>query len=128
MADGKDVLTAKLDEIVPDDGHGFQFKTAFARLSSLFDAEMNPQAVILEIDAMIKELRSRLSHDPVPRQKIEILNKYIFEEKGYICAGNTGLYFYGKAEKEEAGQKDAAILLSAGGLIKNKKGDRKSVV
>jgi regulator of sirC expression with transglutaminase-like and TPR domain len=112
----------KLDAVMPDDGREFHYKTAIIGLSALVDPQMNPQAVSLEIENIIKDLRARLAHDPAGKEKIEIISKYLFEEKGFSCDAVQERFFLSGLKTDTIGTKEAALKLSIGSVLKNKSG------
>lgn len=53
--------------------------------------QLDPQAVLAEIDALADRLRRRLHADVAPMQKLRLLNRYFFNELGF--AGNVNDYY-----------------------------------
>ncbi|MFY9510797.1 MAG: tetratricopeptide repeat protein [Rubrivivax sp.] len=55
------------------------------------DPDLDPLAVVSQIDLLADRLRRRLPADAVPLQKLRLLNRYFFQELGF--AGNVNDYY-----------------------------------
>jgi regulator of sirC expression with transglutaminase-like and TPR domain len=53
--------------------------------------ELDPQAVLADLDALGERLKRRIPADAVPVQKLRFLNRYFFQELGF--AGNVNDYY-----------------------------------
>jgi regulator of sirC expression with transglutaminase-like and TPR domain len=53
--------------------------------------ELDPQAVLSDLDALGERLKRRIPADAVPVQKLRFLNRYFFQELGF--AGNVNDYY-----------------------------------
>ncbi len=53
--------------------------------------QLDPQAVLADIDALAERLKRRLPADVAPMQKLRLLNRYFFQELGF--AGNVNDYY-----------------------------------
>ncbi len=52
---------------------------------------LDPQGVLMEIDALSERLRQRIPSDAAPLQRLRYLNRYFFQELGF--AGNVNDYY-----------------------------------
>jgi regulator of sirC expression with transglutaminase-like and TPR domain len=52
---------------------------------------LDPQGVLMEIDALSERLRQRIPSDAVPLQRLRYLNRFFFQELGF--AGNVNDYY-----------------------------------
>lgn len=53
--------------------------------------QLDPQAVLADLDALADRLKRRLPADVAPMQKLRLLNRYFFQELGF--AGNVNDYY-----------------------------------
>lgn len=52
---------------------------------------LDPQGVLMQIDALSERLRKRIPEDAVPLQRLRFLNRFFFQELGF--AGNVNDYY-----------------------------------
>jgi regulator of sirC expression with transglutaminase-like and TPR domain len=75
--------------LVADD-KGFPLVEVAIAVAQDADPQLDPQAVLSQIDRLAERLRRRLAADASPLQKLRLLNRYFFHELGF--AGNVNDY------------------------------------
>lgn len=76
--------------LVADD-EGFALFEAAVSIAQDEYPQLDPQAVLAEVDALAERLRRRLPADAPPLQRLRLLNRYFFHELGF--AGNLNDYY-----------------------------------
>lgn len=70
---------------------GLSALEAAAAVAQVEDPQLDPQAVLDEVDALADRLRRRIPADAAPLQRLRLVNRYFFEELGF--AGNINDYY-----------------------------------
>ena len=70
---------------------GFPLLEAAVSVGQDVDAQLDPQAVLVELDTLGRRLARRIPADAVPLQRLRFLNRYFFDELAF--GGNVNDYY-----------------------------------